>query len=148
MDWPIWITFSPERIFINQKLKGNNPAKYMGIVEYEGVTIAVIQDEQVVIRETQDALDMMANARYQGADSIILRKENLDHAFFDLKTRLAGEILQKFSNYRMILAIVGDFSQFRSKSLNDFITESNRTGRVFFVHSAEVAMNLLSRKKS
>jgi hypothetical protein len=120
----------------------------MEIIEYEGVTMAVVLDGQVVIRETQDAVDLMADARYQGANSVILRKENLDPAFYELKTRLAGDILQKFSNYRMKLAIVGDFSQFRSKSMKDFITESNRTGRIFFVHSAEEAMTLLARKNS
>jgi hypothetical protein len=120
----------------------------MDIIEFEGITIAVIQEDQVVIGEVQDALDLMADARYQGADTLILHEKNLHPDFFDLKTRLAGEILQKFSNYRMKLAIVGDFSQFRSKSLKDFITESNRTGRIFFIRSAEQAMNLLSGKKS
>lgn len=39
----------------------------------------------------------------------------------------AGEILQKF--------FVGDFTDSSSNSLNDFIHESNRTGRIFFVRS-------------
>ena len=117
----------------------------MDIIEHEGVTLAVIQDGEVIIRETQDALDIMADARYQGADSVILRAEHLDPAFFDLKTRLAGEILQKFSNYRMKLAIVGDFSVYNSKSLRDFIFESNKQGRINFVPSMEEARVSLSK---
>ena len=120
--------------------------KTMETILHNGVTLAVIQEDQLVIRETQDALDLMAEARYLGSDCLILAAENLDPAFFDLKTRLAGEILQKFSNYRMRLAIVGDFSGFQSKSLKDFIKESNRTGRVIFVPTAEEARQLLSGK--
>ncbi len=43
--------------------------------------------------------------------------------FFDLSTRLAGEILQKFINYHVKIAIIGDFSIYTSKSLKDFIYE-------------------------
>ena len=39
---------------------------------------------------------------------------------------MAGEILQKFSNYRVRLAIVGDFTPYSSKSIKDFIYESNK----------------------
>lgn len=54
---------------------------------------------------------------------------------------MAGEILQKFSTYNHKLAIVGDFSGIESKSLRDFIRESNRTGRILFVDNREDALN-------
>ena len=116
------------------------------IFEFEGITIAEIISDQILIRETQDALDLMAEVRYLGSDRIILGELNLDPDFFDLKTGLAGEILQKFSNYRMQLAIVGDFSKYRSKSLKDFISESNRMGRICFVQSPDEAKACLARK--
>ena len=53
------------------------------------------------------------------------------------------EILQKFSNYRMKLAIVGDFSGYRSKSLRDFIGECNRGSLIFFEDNEEAALNAL-----
>ncbi|HUX96186.1 MAG TPA: DUF4180 domain-containing protein [Bacteroidales bacterium] len=55
----------------------------------------------------------------------------------------AGEISQKFSNYRMKLAIIGDFSETGSKSLNDFIRESNRGGTICFVKSLEEGLSML-----
>lgn len=91
-------------------------------------------DGNVIIRSSQDMLDLMASARYEcGCDTILLKKENLDEDFFNLKTGLAGEILQKISNYGFKLAVIGDFSQYESKSLRDFIYESNKAGRVMFV---------------
>ena len=107
--------------------------------------IAEIIANGIVINETQDALDIMADASYNGASGVIVHEHQLTPEFFDLKTRLAGEILQKFSNYRMQLAIVGDFTKYKSKSLNDFIFESNKTGHILFVDSLENALGLMKK---
>jgi hypothetical protein len=64
--------------------------------------------------------------------------------FFDLKNGIAGEILQKFSNYRVRLAVVGDFSKYTGKSVHDFIRESNKVRHISFVHSTEEAIKILS----
>ena len=61
--------------------------------------------------------------------------ERLPPAFLDLKTRLAGEVLQKFVNYGLKVALVGDISAAvaRSEALRDFVRESNRGRSVWFV---------------
>ena len=79
------------------------------------------------------------NCLYQDSDSIILYEYNLPAEFFDLKTKLAGDILQKFSTYNGRLAIIGDFSRYESNSLKDFIYESNKQGRINFVATMEDA---------
>jgi len=107
--------------------------------------IAEVKSAGIVIGQTQDALDLMANADYLGARKIMIREEHLDPAFFDLKTGIAGEILQKFTNYRVQLAIIGDFSKFPGKSIRDFIFESNRYGRINFVSSREEAIERLTK---
>lgn len=110
----------------------------------QGKSIAEIVSEDIVISEVQDALDLMADCRYSGNDGIILYESQIIPEFFDLKTGIAGEILQKFSTYDMQLAIIGDFSKYTSKSLRDFIYESNKTGRINFVGSLEEAREKLS----
>lgn len=117
------------------------------IIKNKGQVIALISESTILINETQDALDLMADCRYNGAESIIIQKENINPLFFDLKTGLAGEILQKFSNYRMRLAIVGDFKNYTSKSLRDFIFESNKTRRIIFVDTVDEAIEALVREK-
>ncbi len=107
--------------------------------------IAEVKSAGIVIGQTQDALDLMANADYLGARKIMIREEHLDPAFFDLKTGIAGEILQKFTNYRVQLAIIGDFSKYPGKSIRDFIFESNRYGRINFVSSREEAIERLNK---
>jgi len=110
-----------------------------------GKIIAEILPESDLITGPDDILDFMAEARLNDSGRMIIHVKSLNQDFFDLKTRVAGEILQKFSNYRMRLAIVGDFSGFKSKSLRDFIRESNRTGTISFVGTIDEALSKLDR---
>jgi len=64
--------------------------------------------------------------------------------FFNLKTALAGDILQLFVNYQIKVAIIDDFSEYQSGSLHDFIIECNRGRQVFFVSSMDEAAEYLS----
>ena len=98
-----------------------------------------------MITDVQSALDLLATVRYQtDCDRVIIDKSAVSEDFFDLKTRLAGEILQKFVTYDMRIAVVGDFSIYTSKSLKDFIYESNKGNHVFFVQNEDEAIERLS----
>ena len=101
--------------------------------------IAELSSVATPFSNTDDFLDLIGNASYLNAHSIIINETQLVPQFFDLKTQIAGDILQKFSTYGLKLAIIGDFSEVASKSLRDFIRESNRVGRIFFVESKEAA---------
>ena len=107
--------------------------------------IAEIISGEILIQNADDALDLLGNTYYQGFDKMIVHQKNITPDFFDLKNKMAGEILQKFSNYRVRLAIVGDFSTFASKSLHDFMYESNKGKQVNFVASIGEAFNALSK---
>lgn len=113
--------------------------------EINTIKIAEVISDNIIIQSAQDGLDLMGNIYYQGFDKVILYEKNITPEFFDLKTKIAGEILQKFSNYRIGLAIVGDFNQYESKSLKDFIFESNKTKQVNFLKSLEEALDNLSK---
>jgi hypothetical protein len=75
-----------------------------------------------------------------GADSLVVEKHHLCDAFFDLSTKLAGEILQAYSNYGMKLAIIGDFSNVTSQNLKAFVLESNKHGHVLFTEDKQTAI--------
>ena len=112
---------------------------------FNKVKIAEIVSEECLINEVQDALDIMAECSYNDSRNIILHEKNFTAGFFDLKTGIAGEILQKFSTYNIRLAIVGDYTRYSSKSLRDFIFESNKYRRINFVSSIEEAKERLSK---
>jgi hypothetical protein len=113
--------------------------------EVNGQKIAEIHSNEVIIQNAQDALDLLVNCGYNGAIGVIVQEDNLAPDFFELRTGIAGEILQKFSTYQMRMAIVGDYSKFSSKSLNDFIYESNKVGRINFVKSVEEGRKALAK---
>ncbi|MFH0892976.1 MAG: DUF4180 domain-containing protein [Bacteroidota bacterium] len=106
--------------------------------------IAEIESEEILLKSVQDALDLMAECRYNhSCEKMILHGKNIIPDFFDLKTKIAGDILQKFSIYQFGLAIVGDFKKYESKSLHDFIYESNKQGQVIFVSTPNEAKEKL-----
>ena len=108
--------------------------------------IAEILPDSDMISSPEEMLDIMATEGYNGCHGIILHENNLHRDFFDLKTGLAGEILQKFSNYRMRLAVIGDFTDIKSKSLRDFIRESNTWRIISFVDTLDAALSVFDRK--
>lgn len=89
-------------------------------------------------------MDLLGNLYYQHFDRVIIHEQNIRKDFFDLKTGIAGEMLQKFSNYRFRLSIVGDFSTYPGKSIQDFIFECNKSAHVSFVKSVPEALSKLS----
>lgn len=111
----------------------------------DGLTFLEIRSEEQFINNVQDVLDLFGELYGQYYDGIILYERNITHDFFDLQTKLAGEILQKFSNYRIRLVIVGDWSKYTSRSLEAFICESNKGKTVNFSSSPTEAVKLLSR---
>lgn len=101
-------------------------------------------DGQPLLGDVQSALDLISAAWAQGdCTRLIVMKEEVSADFFDLSTKIAGEALQKFVNYNFRLAIVGDYSGFASKSLKDFIYESNKGRVINFCHSIEDAITRL-----
>ena len=112
----------------------------------DDIKIAEVISDETIINNTEDGLNLLGNLYYQGFDRIVINEKNITTDFFDLKNGIAGEILQKFSTYRVRLAIVGDFSKYSSKSLTDFIYESNKGRHINFVNSTTEAIKILSDK--
>lgn len=113
----------------------------MKIVKLDKMTVGIV-DKEVSIKKEYEILDFFASIRYtENADNVgmIIHKESLGDKFFDLKTKFAGDLLQKFSNYNMSLIVVGDISEYtkQSKSLRDFIRECNRGKLIFFMPNIE-----------
>ena len=99
-----------------------------------GIDIAVVSGDETVIVDVQSALDLAMTVKYEtGAERIVIDKAVICGDFFILSTGMAGEILQKFMNYHVKVAVFGDYSHYTSKPLKDFIYESNHGKDFFFV---------------
>lgn len=113
---------STPRITLNMKLQKLN------------TQVTHIQSDQFVIAREQDAVDLMGETDFQ---DIILHDHNFNPAFFDLSTKILGDVLQKLTTYKVRLAIIGNFEKYPSKVLADFIRESNRGKKYLFVSSLD-----------
>lgn len=114
-------------------------------IEKNGVKIAVVTGGETVLTDIQSALDLLATVSYEtGASRIAIDKATVTDGFFVLSTGLAGDILQKFVTYQTKVAIYGDYAQYTSKPLKDFIYESNKGKHVFFVPTREEAVARLA----
>lgn len=112
------------------------------------ITVAEVLSDMPLITDVQSALDVLMSAKYDvGTKNIVIDKKLIVEDFFVLSTGLAGEILQKYTNYGGRIAIYGDYSHYTSKPLKDFIYESNKGKDVFFVTTKEEAVEKLMQKK-
>jgi hypothetical protein len=107
--------------------------------ELHGVRVLECQPDGLKLRTYNDAVDLIGKSFENRATLIVIPVECLDDEFFQLRTRIAGEIVQKFVQYRRRLAIVGDISRHLadSSALRAFVVESNRGKEVWFLTSLE-----------
>lgn len=89
------------------------------------------------LRTERDATDVIGDAFGAQAEIVMIPVDCLDDDFFDLSTRIAGDVLQKFVNYQLRVAIVGDISRHleASSALRAFVAESNRGTQLWFLDS-------------
>ena len=81
------------------------------------------------------ATDIIGDTFGSGVELVVIPVQRLGPGFLTLSTRLAGEVIQKFVNYRLRLAFVGHIGPAvaASDALRDFLRESNRGRHVWFV---------------
>lgn len=118
------------------------------LIELENKTKVVrMKDESIVISDEQSFLDVFMTIFYEtGENRFVINKSNLTEEFFDLSNKIAGGILQKVINYKMKLAIIGDYSKYESKALKDFMYECNHGNDIFFVDNEYNALRMLNKK--
>ncbi len=114
--------------------------------DLHGVHVLQCAADGAPIRTARDATDLISKAWEERAQVLAIPVERLDPDFFQLRTGVAGEIVQKFATYKMRVAIVGDITRYidESKSLRDLVRETNRGDQLWFVANRdEIAEHLL-----
>jgi hypothetical protein len=116
--------------------------------EWHGKRVLEIATEGSRLEGERDALDLIGAAYGHHPDWIALPVARCSDAFFALRTRVLGDVVQKLVNYGLHVAIVGDVSAWvaASDALRDFVREANRGGQVWFVADlGELAQRLAPR---
>ncbi|MEU6132333.1 DUF4180 domain-containing protein [Saccharopolyspora sp. NPDC047091] len=120
------------------------------IEERAGVPVLVCDPAGPPVATEQDAVDLIG-AAYLGAEAVVVPVDRLAPEFFTLGTGLAGQVLQKFAQYRLPLAVVGDLTEqlTASGALRALVRESDRRDQVWFVPDGaalEARLRALARR--
>ncbi|GAU80483.1 hypothetical protein BIWAKO_00369 [Bosea sp. BIWAKO-01] len=109
-----------------------------------GRRVLICAEDGPLLASERDIGDFLGAAWAAEAGLVVIPVARLSEDFFKLSTRLAGEVAQKFVNYRMQLAIIGDISRWsaESKALRDFVHEANQGHALWFLHD----MNALEQR--
>jgi hypothetical protein len=99
--------------------------------------VIVASEAAISVRSLRDISDAIGACL--GAAGLILAEEDLGAEFFDLKTGLAGELLQKFVNYRVRTAIVVPDPERHGERFVELAREHATHPVVRFVRSREEA---------
>lgn len=81
---------------------------------------------QPLLQQVDDITKVIEACFNYQTKRVLLYSENLTDRFFDLSSLEAGEILQKFRNYKIRLAVVIGHSMQLSSAFRDLMVEENR----------------------
>lgn len=105
------------------------------LVEIGTVRVLRCAEEGTTLHVAADANDFIGEAFSVDAELLAIPVARLGPDFLNLSTGIAGEVFQKFVNYRMTCAVVGDITAAleRSNALRDFVRETNKGRSIWFV---------------
>jgi hypothetical protein len=117
------------------------------VYDLSGRRFVFVEDSDPMLLTVQDVLDLIAVGIAEDAPMIVVPVEKLDPSFFQLRTGLAGDMLQKLATYRFTLAVLGDVTKHcrESAAFRDFVTESNRGDAVTFLADLAALTERLSK---
>jgi hypothetical protein len=106
-----------------------------------GLRVLEYSAEGPILDSDRSVMDLIGDAMANSAVLVVVPAARFSADFYQLRTGLAGDLLQKFVNYRLRLAIVGDLSKAMSESepLNAFVNH------IWFLSSiGELGQKLMS----
>jgi len=99
--------------------------------------IVIASDSGVCIRSFADISDAIGACL--GADAVILTEGDLAPEFFDLRSGLAGEVMQKFVNYRLRVALVVPDADVYGERFSELVYEHRAHTMIRFVRTMDEA---------
>lgn len=97
------------------------------------------------MNDTGDFLDLIGNAGYRKATGVLIHSTHLPESFFDLKSGVAGEYLQKLSNYSVRAAIVLEESHLENPRFREMVQEANKSGNIAYFTDRDSAGDWLDQ---
>jgi len=121
---------------MNYKLVEKDKYKY---IEYASA--------EMTLNSEGDALDIIAACFESNTNLVLLHSEILSENFFNLRTGLAGMVLQKFINYQVKVAVIIKNEENFNDRFREMVLEANKGNNFrFFKTIIEAEPWLLNAK--
>lgn len=116
------------------------------LIEHLGHRLITTDSAGPWIGRIPDAYELMEAALAHKTSVIVVPLSRLHPEFLKLRSGMAGDFLQKMSNYRFKFAVIGDISAHIAKSdkLRDFVIEANRGRSIFFLPDLDALASKLT----
>jgi len=113
-------------------IKETNIMNYK-VIERDNQKYIECDSAETPLSSEQDAIDLIAACWENDTSLVMLHSEVLAEDFFKLKTGLAGQVLQKFMNYHIKVAVIITDEQKIKGKFKELLAESNKRNdfRVF-----------------
>jgi PadR family transcriptional regulator, regulatory protein AphA len=118
-----WIQKMRKELRIN--IKTSNRMGYR-VVEKNDKRYVEYASAETPLRSEQDALELVAACFENDTNLLMLHEEMLTDDFFNLRTGIAGQVLQKFSNYHVKVAVILRSEQRIKGKFKELLAESNK----------------------
>jgi hypothetical protein len=120
------------------------------VTERHGVRVLECAPDGASVDNDRDAVDLISLALEHKAKLVAIPVSRLHEDFFTLRSRIAGEIVQKFVQYRVPVAVVGDIGTHlaASSSLRAFVYEANLGKDIWFTNDITELDERLSRTRT
>jgi PadR family transcriptional regulator, regulatory protein AphA len=109
------------------------------LVKKNGQTYLECLPDEWQIRSEREALDLVAACGENLTQRLLIHSASLPEDFFQLSTGLAGEVLLKFSNYRIRAAAVIPNERVNQGRFYEMVLETNRGSQFRVYPSREQA---------
>ena len=97
-----------------------------------------------LVSSEQDAVDLIGFCGYHQTNNLLLYTDNVDESFFDLKSQLAGKVLQKCMNYYMRVAMVLSLDIKDNKRFSEMVLETNKGNHFRIFKTRDEAIDWLT----
>jgi hypothetical protein len=105
------------------------------LLDLSGERVLLCDADGPLLDSDQRVVDLVGEALASHASLIAVPVSRLGADYFQLRSGLAGAIVQKVVNYRIKLAIIGDITDYlvASSALRAWVRESNQHNEVCFL---------------
>jgi len=114
------------------------------VVNHHDIRIGVGPEGQPFLAQAANSSRLVEACGNASVNRLILYPKNLPEGFFDLSTKIAGEVLHKLRVYRVRLGVVRTAGLVLSSRFGEMLSDERRYGYFGLFDTLDEAMDWLS----